>query len=379
MQSPNSRLNHSNTFVFNWQLRDFQHYHERILNNSPILSETFSTPRQIESSSNADFDPLETSDLWRLGIWPTGTIKNPNHIAAMLIGYQTKYEVDKRIKARFVSYTMELYHVSDRQDPELQFDLIASRSLQKATFFFHGGQSYHHRFLKFAALSDIFTYTDDTRTKPIDLVMRVTFEPQIMKENPSSNSPIAVTAQQTPLPKSSADYLNDQTFCDIEFILDCGSIIKAHRLVIGTASEYFKTLLTGGFRETRLSTIPIKDFSYTAFRAVIDFLYTGILKEDLFLDIIVEIHEKADMMGIEDLQKVVERRMKLLARTIDNWDKVLLFAWQTGNSRLKNVALEYVSDHWEEIRKGASWRNIVASADKELVDEIYAASFFGIK
>ncbi|CAG8542874.1 8336_t:CDS:2 [Ambispora gerdemannii] len=380
--------------------------HANILENclpSPILSETFLSPGiPIDSSQitsirsrtcilkeNDAEEEEETSYLWRLGIWPKGTTTNPDHLATMLIGYKTAYELSRGITKRIVNYTLDLFRVinKDSENPEL----IATRSEPLGKFFFGRDRNYHNRFLTFAKFNDIFGNRAKRKRcdeESVDLILRVRFERE-NNENDINNryyNPLNKMMQNstiTPqsnnqLPCQSSDYLNDETFCDVEFILDCGRRVKAHRLVLGTASAYFKTLFTGGFLESFLSTIPIKDVTYSSFQAIINYIYTGNLKRNLPLEALFEIHSKADMMDMENLQKAVESRLKCLGKSKD-WDRVLVFAWRIGNVALKRVALEYISDNWEEVRKSVNWRDVVACGDQELVDEVYSASFFGVK
>ncbi|CAG8555111.1 1133_t:CDS:2 [Ambispora leptoticha] len=373
-----------------------------LVDPTPGISIDSSQTTKVRSQScflkENETEEEEASYLWRLGIWPKGTTTNPDHLATMLIGYKTTYELSRGITKRIVNYTLDLFRVINRDEDSENLELISTRSEPCGKFFFGRDRNYHNRFLTFAKFDDIFgncVKRNESDEESVDLILRVRFE-QVCRgniENESINnqhhhsslnnnkmlySTIAPPQNNSQLPRQSSDYLDDETFCDVEFILDCGLRIKAHRLVLGTASAYFKTLFTGGFLESSLSTIPIKDITYSSFQAMINYLYTGNLKQNLSFETLFEIHSKADMMGIDNLQKAVESRLKCLGKSKD-WDQVLMFAWRIGNVTLKRVALEYVSDNWEEVRKSVNWRDVVACGEQELVDEVYSASFFGVK
>lgn len=71
----------------------------------------------------------------------------------------------------------------------------------------------------------------------------------------------------------------DDKFCDVT-IKPIGAseteIIKAHKLIICSASPYFKTFLCGSFRENEfVNEITIENISYPYLKSIVDFFYTG--------------------------------------------------------------------------------------------------------
>lgn len=75
-------------------------------------------------------------------------------------------------------------------------------------------------------------------------------------------------------------FREDAKFCDVTIKSSGGAneteIIKAHKLIICSASPYFKTLLCGGFRENEfINEITIENISGAYLKHIVDFFYTG--------------------------------------------------------------------------------------------------------
>eukprot|EP00931_Biecheleriopsis_adriatica_P115436 TRINITY_DN91220_c0_g1_i1.p1 TRINITY_DN91220_c0_g1~~TRINITY_DN91220_c0_g1_i1.p1 ORF type:complete len:616 (+),score=133.77 TRINITY_DN91220_c0_g1_i1:72-1919(+) len=69
------------------------------------------------------------------------------------------------------------------------------------------------------------------------------------------------------------DLLRDGKHSDITFIVD-GERIEAHSLVLSMRSEVFDRLLHGGMRESLEREVHVDECDATAFRSLLDFLYT---------------------------------------------------------------------------------------------------------
>src|SRR5438045_345116 len=81
------------------------------------------------------------------------------------------------------------------------------------------------------------------------------------------------------------DYFDNELFSDIEFTFDCGSNLKASKIILVSRSEYFKTMFNGKWKESKESKIHIKDTKYKIFRYLLKYLYTNELDEGLSLEL----------------------------------------------------------------------------------------------
>ncbi|KAJ2900356.1 hypothetical protein MKZ38_002489 [Zalerion maritima] len=77
---------------------------------------------------------------------------------------------------------------------------------------------------------------------------------------------------------SDAKLLSDGTFSDCEVV--CGDKTwKTHKSILCTRSKWFMKALSGGFKESQDGSVKIEEFSPWEVRAVIQFLYTGVVED----------------------------------------------------------------------------------------------------
>ena len=114
-------------------------------------------------------------------------------------------------------------------------------------------------------------------------------------------SAMSATASDKHLQQLSAGlhtFLKGQALTDVNFVVG-DQTFSAHRLVLTAASPYFKTMLLSTFAEAETSeAIKISDISPDAFRALLGFIYTGIV-DTLTPDNVCEILGTADRVCME--------------------------------------------------------------------------------
>ncbi|CAG8808358.1 4845_t:CDS:1, partial [Racocetra fulgida] len=153
-------------------------------------------------------------------------------------------------------------------------------------------------------------------------------------------------------------HLDDGKFSDVEFTFDCGSNIKAHRVILATRSTYFEKLLGDKWKEGQMKTIPIKHMEYTTFRSILYYLYTGKLEEGLQFNVLKDVYSKADMLNLEKFGEMAADRIADMVNG-DNWDEILMLAWEVGDARLKEAALNYAVTKWDYIRDGENMKRVM--------------------
>lgn len=57
-----------------------------------------------------------------------------------------------------------------------------------------------------------------------------------------------------------------------------GQPFHAHKILLVTASERFRHMLTGNFAESKQRVITLPDIGFTTFRILMEFLYTGTMQ-----------------------------------------------------------------------------------------------------
>lgn len=67
---------------------------------------------------------------------------------------------------------------------------------------------------------------------------------------------------------------DNDVLCDAQFEVD-GRIVRAHKIVLASRSQYFRAMFTSQMKESFECVIKISNVSYKIFSSIIDFLYTG--------------------------------------------------------------------------------------------------------
>ncbi|KAJ1685594.1 hypothetical protein LUZ63_016984 [Rhynchospora breviuscula] len=135
---------------------------------------------------------------------------------------------------------------------------------------------------------------------------------------------------------------------DNDKMTDCSfsvgdEIFKAHRVMMGARSEYFRAQLYGGLAEQEMKVIPIKDVEPDVFRTLIDYVYTNFIPESAPFDLIKGLLVAADRYHIKDLRVKCEEN--LLGRlSLDKAVDCLILADKHGFSAIKTVCLNLLTD-----------------------------------
>uniref|UniRef100_A0A4W4F4Z4 BTB domain-containing protein n=1 Tax=Electrophorus electricus TaxID=8005 RepID=A0A4W4F4Z4_ELEEL len=77
-------------------------------------------------------------------------------------------------------------------------------------------------------------------------------------------------------------FRTDQTLCDVTLLPgDSGQAFPVHRVIMASASDYFKAMFTGGMKERDLQEIKLHGVSSTGLKNIIEFIYTSRLSLSL--------------------------------------------------------------------------------------------------
>ncbi|KAJ3591830.1 hypothetical protein NHX12_006962 [Muraenolepis orangiensis] len=77
-------------------------------------------------------------------------------------------------------------------------------------------------------------------------------------------------------------FRGDTTLCDVILVAgDTGETFPVHRVIMASASDYFKAMFTGGMREQEMGEIKLHGVTRTGLKNVIDFIYTSRVHLDM--------------------------------------------------------------------------------------------------
>ena len=68
--------------------------------------------------------------------------------------------------------------------------------------------------------------------------------------------------------------INNPTFADVIFHVE-GKPIYGHKAILSAQCEHFEAMFMNGMKESTQSTIEVKDWSYSSYLLMMEYLYSG--------------------------------------------------------------------------------------------------------
>jgi speckle-type POZ protein len=134
---------------------------------------------------------------------------------------------------------------------------------------------------------------------------------------------------------------------DVTFEVE-GKCIPAHKLILAARSSVFKAELFGHMEEADMDYIRIEDMKFEVFKALIHFIYTDKLRNDLhagmpWTELLQDLFVAADRYALHKLKALCEQR---LAENlcIDTVASTLVLADRHNSAWLKEKCFDFVSD-----------------------------------
>lgn len=139
---------------------------------------------------------------------------------------------------------------------------------------------------------------------------------------------------------------NRDSFPDIVFLVE-GREVFAHKALLCCRSRHFRAMFNSGMKESREKTITVDEWSYTAFTAMLEFLYTGSVA-DLGADVAVELMGLADHNGIDGLKILCE---STLIHNVEVSNVCMFFrtAHRHEAAELKRYCMDFILRHSKEV------------------------------
>ena len=126
--------------------------------------------------------------------------------------------------------------------------------------------------------------------------------------------------------------LETPTNSDVTFIFGNDRRITAHKLILSTRSKYFESMFASSLKESQSGEIEVPDVDLNVFKAMLEFLYSGIPPKNL-KEVSLELLIVADKYGMEELTTLCETSASenITARNVVD---SLLVAEKTNNKWL---------------------------------------------
>ena len=177
-----------------------------------------------------------------------------------------------------------------------------------------------------------------------------------------------LSPEPTTEPMSHISKLFDtKSMSDIEFIVQ-GTKIKAHRLIVSSASPVMAALFEPGkFKEGSSKTVEIVDIDAEVFEQMLCYMYTGAAPkleehaESLFV--------AAEKYQIDSLKKDCGKYLSCNVTT-ENVTQCLLLAHYHRAPKLLDASLNHLAEHKEEVWSRPEWKALA----QEHTDVFYLAT-----
>ncbi|XP_021700326.1 uncharacterized protein LOC5568644 isoform X2 [Aedes aegypti] len=174
------------------------------------------------------------------------------------------------------------------------------------------------------------------------------------------------------------DLFSDQTYIDIKIVVDQDSktskgtvSIPAHRLVLATMSDYFRTMLYGQFIEANKSEIRLFGVPNSTFQHCLRFMYFGwdTTLENMSLDEGMEFYSLARMLLMES--KLKETFSEWIANNVSKWEKqlwtIFVMADECDLPVVSDACEEHFTDVANEFLINDTFRTIPLSVIKKVI------------
>ncbi|CAG8562829.1 17072_t:CDS:1 [Dentiscutata erythropus] len=341
--------------TYSWKISNFRQLKENTCHGKHVYSPPFWN---------------NYSGSWRLKLYPNGNSINDysikDYLSLYLEAIQTPYEQFHNISSRRIRFNFRLEKLDlVSSQPSKIFDLCNQNWFMNHEFQFDGDIDWG--FTKFCYSNKIFQ-TEADKSKKIDLIFHVNIinDDNDQDNNEERNLYYTYTT-------GNEKFFEDPSFSDIEFELDCGTRIKAHKVILAGGSDYFEKMFKGGWKEKNTMCIKIHDISYKSFRGILFYIYTEKWMDITDLDLLKEMYAKADMMGLNRLKKMVSNKICGMLNT-DNWDQIYAFGWEYGDSQFKISGFNFVADNWKAVRNSEKMIMLSENGNSELIEEIDSIS-----
>lgn len=159
---------------------------------------------------------------------------------------------------------------------------------------------------------------------------------------------------------------NQELFSDVTFIVD-EKPIHAHKAILAAQCDQFSAMFTSGMRESTESEIRIQGgWSYAAFLAMLEFLYTGSV-EHFDAELALDLVGLADQFTLDHLKRLCEN---LLVHhvDVDNVCGLLSCAHRYTAPDLKKICLNFIIKHFHSVQASSGFEAL--SQEPQLLLEV---------
>ncbi|CAG8652801.1 5808_t:CDS:1 [Acaulospora morrowiae] len=329
-----SSLKQQAYFTYSWKICNLKEQAKNLNTGKCFYSPDFWVPFHRGDIKYFGEDKSTRKNCWRLKMFPNGDNKDrESYMSTFLEAVQTTYEKSNNISIRHQRFALILKTgncsggLKDKFTPST---LTNYHVIKNASFSYKKGHDWG--FGKFYPLNKILI--DNGKSSEVNIIVDVQF---FLDEDIETTNVCYYE-----------EYFSNEKFSDVEFILDSGDRIKAHRIILSSKSPYFKAMFEGEWIESKLQVIPIKNVEFDTFRRILYHFYSGKFKEEIDLKQAIDLFKLAVMLDVISLQNFALRKLVDMIN-LENWEEVLDFGLETDELVVITGVFNMLACNWEGV------------------------------
>ncbi|RIA93754.1 hypothetical protein C1645_735334 [Glomus cerebriforme] len=365
--------------------------------NPNNVQESFFQSVQKDSDATQNASSSITYNFWQFRMYPNGNIGHENYISLFLKAILTPYEKLHNITSRKQKFLLEIGKLGPTAVIN-NYGIInvptSKRIIKQQIFEFtfeFNKVNVTCGFPKFCCLDLLFP--DKDKSKEIDLFVQITIlsddssrsnhllllddytinKQKQQRQEEEEEEEVKIGDTNEGIYGDIEEYFKNESFTDVEFLFDCGSTLKAHRIILATRCNYFKTMFKSGFKESTLDKVPIRFVRYEVFYVMLYYIYTGRLmdlNEENAYGILRDSYKHSDLMGLTTLKEILGKNIVKFIDN-DNWHEILTLGWQFNDLLLRTKGLKYVKENWNIIKYGDNLRDVLNNSGIDCIEELF--------
>lgn len=187
-----------------------------------------------------------------------------------------------------------------------------------------------------------------------------------LQENKVSDPEEAETFDTNPASQYYNKLFADGLFTDVTFQVE-NQKLNAHKGQLAASSPVFFAMFQNDWGENQTGKIKITDFSYSTFKEMLRFIYTGRIEEEENLE---ELMGAAHKYDIQNLIKVCETKLGKKVNLESAWS-LLAAADKYGAKSLKNSTIHFIWLNKRKLMKLPLYQGLF-STNPGLIEEFFA-------
>ncbi|KAI1705072.1 BTB/POZ domain-containing protein [Ditylenchus destructor] len=297
-----------------------------------------------QSISSKTFILPHLQAVWQLDVYPSG--KDGSYrpwFYIRLIGFQTPDGSLSADKAKSIMADYKIYLVSSTSEKRMVYHDISK---------FETGRT-RGRYETNDAI-DKFIHPDGSLLVICEVECLVPGETFSMEPTPNAE----LLDQNLQLADHYKEMWKSKLFADCTIKVGAKSF-PAHKCILGQRSEVFRKMFSLPLEEAESGIVEIEDFNPDAISAMLEYMYTGVVKNEVMEKLALKLLPLADKYIVIPLKEMCE--VFLASKiTTENFLAVAMFADCYSAAKLKKACANRLAIEWDSLK----------TKNKDLADEL---------